>query len=177
MRVVRFHWPEPTNFNGGCSSTARVLRCERGGTGSIPVGHPNSYTWGLAKRPRQRSLKPPIPGSNPGSPAKRLRQCPSLSGARFPGGNTCLTNRTSLVRFQARQPTMWVLGRVARQRTFNPHEAGSIPAGPTSFYTAVTQSEECRASNAEAAGSSPAGGASAQFATSNLAESARTNSS
>ena len=36
-------------------------------------------------------------------------------------------------------------GREARQRTFNPRDAGSIPAGPTSFNAAVSQSDQSSA--------------------------------
>jgi hypothetical protein len=50
---------------------------------------------------------------------------------------------------------------VARQRTFNPREAGSTPAGPTNtdLHRCSSMESECRASNADDAGSSPAGGA------------------
>ena len=48
-----------------------------------------------------------------------------------------------------------VFGRAARQRTFNPREAGSTPAGPTSFFVPLAQRIERRASNAEAGGLNP----------------------
>ena len=48
-----------------------------------------------------------------------------------------------------------VFGRMARQRTFTPPDAGSIPAGPTKHHAPLAQRIERRASNAEVGGLNP----------------------
>ena len=96
MRVVRSHWPEPSN--GGRSSKAESRAVNAAGTGSNPVGHPR---LGISQEVRQWTLNPRIPGSNPGSPANTARPQPFQFEVCKIRGLPCLSTSRPCYRMKA----------------------------------------------------------------------------
>lgn len=122
----------PINFNGGHVVRVRIQRCERCGTGAIPVGLPNFLFHCIARKAKQSSQR----SAKPGYPvqvwvARPFFQISITIGPEEESNPRVWGTRTERRRWREiacrRQPE----GRECRGHSRQ--TAGALPAGPTNF--------------------------------------------